>query len=357
MPLTMATFNLKNLTLSNQTIYGFANPVYTDEEYAQKVNWVGARIKEMDADIIGFQELWEVRALEDCFKAANLFDEYDIIGRDAPTRFEVQVAFAVRKGWLHDTPVWHENMPDNARFIKRIDDDSPFGVDLKIERFSRPPLEIRVKPKRRGSPIMTLFNTHLKSKRPIELDSTEKRKLPYEDEVAIGSALAQIRRSAEAAALRVLLNARMLDNDEPFVVLGDLNDDYLSVSTTIVTGDPSFKLFEGSRVGAKPSKLGDLGLYSTQILKQYRSLRNVHYTHIYKNKLEVLDHILVSEQFYDHSPKRIWAFRDVQYWVDHLYDDKDAKVTTDHGIVLAQFDYRPLAPIIQETAEDLSEDD
>ena len=57
----------------------------------------------------------------------------------------------------------------------------------------------------------------------------------------------------------------MLGNDDPFVVLGDLNDDYLSVSTTIVTGDPSYKLYEGSRVGAKASKIGDLGLYSTQI--------------------------------------------------------------------------------------------
>jgi endonuclease/exonuclease/phosphatase family metal-dependent hydrolase len=317
--------------------------VYSEDEYAAKVQWIGERLREMNADIIGFQEVWQVNALIDCFKAVGLEHDYDIVGRDAVDQFHVQVAFAVRKGWLRGSETWHEDFPQNARFIKRRSERSTYDMEVEIDNFSRPPLEIRVKPKRRGAPEMSLFCVHLKSKRPIELDASEKRLLPSEGEVALGSALATIRRSAEAAALRLLLNDRMLGNDDPFVVLGDLNDDYLSVSTTIVTGDPSYKLYESNRVGARESKSGDLGLYSTQILKEYRSLRNVHYTHVYKNKLEVLDHILVSEQFYDHSPKRIWAFRDTTYWNDHLDDRAMSDVTTDHGIVMTEFDYKPLA--------------
>ncbi len=289
------------------------------------------------------------------FKAVNLEDAYDIIGRDAPNHFKVQVAFAVRKGLIRGEAIWHEEFPKDAKFIKRRTDRSTYHMEVVIDNFSRPVLEIRVKPKRRGAPEMSLFCAHLKSKRPIDLDSTEKRVLPFEDEVAIGAALSTIRRSAEASALRLLLNERMLGNDDPFIVLGDLNDDYLSVSTTIVTGDPSFKLYAGSRVGARVSKSGDLGFYSTQMLKEYRSLRNVYYTHIYKNKLEVLDHILVSEQFYDHSPKRIWAFRDTQYWNDHLDDHANTKTTTDHGIVLARFDFKPLAKVIAQAVEDLED--
>lgn len=346
MPLTIATFNVKNLIEAGKKIYSGKNPVYSEDEYKQKTQWIGERLVEMDADIIGFQEIWQVSALKDCFEAAGLETEYDIVGRDAPNRNQVQVAFAVRKGLLRGSEVWHEDFPQNAKFKKRRTGSSTNQMEVEINNFSRPPLEIRVKPKRRGAPEMCLFCVHLKSKRPIELDSTEKRQLPYQDEVAIGSALANIRRSAEAAALRMLLNERMLGNDDPFIVLGDLNDDYLSVSTTIVTGDPSFKLYEGSRVGARASKSGDLGFYSTQVLKEYRSLRNVHYTHIFKNKLEVLDHILVSEQFYDHSPKRIWAFRDAHYWNDHLDHHARADVTSDHGIVVTQFDYKPIATII-----------
>ncbi|MEM9092473.1 MAG: hypothetical protein AAGC93_27550 [Cyanobacteria bacterium P01_F01_bin.53] len=80
-------------------------------------------------------------------------------------------------------------------------------------------------------------------------------------------------------------------------------------------------------------------------------MRNVYYTHIYKNKLEVLDHILVSEQFYDHSPQRIWAFRDARYWNDHLDHHAESNVTTDHGIVTARFDYKPLEKIFAKAAE------
>lgn len=352
MPLTIATFNVKNLIKAGRKIYDGKNPAYSEEEYQAKVRWIGERLREMDADIIGFQEVWQVSALKDCFRAVGIEDNYDFVGRDAPSKFQVQVAFAVRKGWLRGTETWHETFPENAIFEKRPTNESTYEMKVAIDNFSRPPLEIRVKPKRRGAQEICLFCVHLKSKRPIELDDRERRLLPYQDEVAIGSALANIRRSAEAAALRLLLNERMLGNDDPFVVLGDLNDDYLSVSTTIVTGDPSYKLYAGSRVGARASKSGDLGFYSTQILKEYRSLRNVHYTHIYKNKLEVLDHILVSEQFYDHSLQRIWAFRDAQYWNDHLDNHAKSKLTTDHGIVLARFDYKPLAKILAEAAED-----
>ncbi|MEO9518455.1 MAG: endonuclease/exonuclease/phosphatase family protein [Paracoccaceae bacterium] len=349
MSLSVATFNVKNLIGPGQSIYTSSKPAYTPEEFDQKTQWVGARIAEMEADVVGFQEVWSVDALQACLVAGGIEDEYELVARDAPSRSQVQVAYAVKTGILRGEPVWHENFPEDVRFRKGQTSQSTNHMDVRINNFSRPPLEIRIKP-RRGAPEIVLFNAHLKSKRPIGLDSTDQRRLPSQDEIAIGSALATVRRAAEAAALRVLLNRRMLENDIPFVVLGDLNDDYLSVSTTIVTGDPSYKLFEASRVGSRASKLGDLGLYSVQMLKQYRSLRNVHYTHIFKNKLEVLDHILVSEQFYDHSPNRIWAYNDTRFWNDHLDDHGTTKLTSDHGIVLAEFDYKPIEKEIERAA-------
>lgn len=344
--LKLATFNLRNLTLPGETVYTTPN-YYDQEDYDRKVNWIGNRIVELDADIIGFQELWKVAALEECFRSAGMAEEYEIVGRDAPSPAQVQVAVAVRKGTLRGTPVWHDSFPEGTKFIKRKptrDGVEDFEMLVQMNGFSRPVLEVRVKPKQRGAPEMNVFVAHLKSKRPIDLDLPERRALPPEDEVAIGSALSMVRRVTEAAALRKLLNERMLGNDEGFVVLGDLNDDYLSVTTTMVTGDPSYKLFEASRVGSKPSKSGDLGLYGAQLLKEYRSLRNVYYTHIFNNKLETLDHILVSEQFYDHSPRRVWSFHDARYINDHLDDERTAKITTDHGILLASFDYRPVKP-------------
>ncbi len=59
-------------------------------------------------------------------------------------------------------------------------------------------------------------------------------------------------------------------------------------------------------------------------------------------QLEVLDHIMVSEQFYNHSLKRMWAFRELKVWNDHL-DRADRDVAeSDHAIVAAVFEYAPL---------------
>ncbi len=57
---------------------------------------------------------------------------------------------------------------------------------------------------------------------------------------------------------------------------------------------------------------------------------------------ESLDHILVSQEFYDNSKKRVWAFLGSEIMNDHLNrDDHKESGTTDHGIVKATFEFRP----------------
>lgn len=57
---------------------------------------------------------------------------------------------------------------------------------------------------------------------------------------------------------------------------------------------------------------------------------------------ESLDHVLVSEQLYDNSKKRIWLFDGLVINNDHLNDDDHKAVgSTDHGLVKVSFAYRP----------------
>ena len=63
---------------------------------------------------------------------------------------------------------------------------------------------------------------------------------------------------------------------------------------------------------------------------------------LYQNSLESLDHILVSQEFYDQSKKRLWLFKGMEIINDHLNDDNHKETgTTDHGIVKATFEYNP----------------
>ena len=119
------------------------------------------------------------------------------------------------------------------------------------------------------------------------------------------------------------------------IVLGDINDGQHSNTANILTEQPRYLVGE-SKGG------GDTALYTAQTLQEYRDTRDVYYTHIHQDIRESLDHILVSQEFYDNSKKRIWMFDGLTINNDHLnFDDHKADGTTDHGLVRATFKYSP----------------
>jgi len=87
----------------------------------------------------------------------------------------------------------------------------------------------------------------------------------------------------------------------------------------------------------------ETALYSAQSLQQLRSLRDVYYTYIHQDVHGSLDHILVSEQLCDNSRNRVWKFDRLDVFNDHLNNEKlrQDEGVSDHGIVRAQFSYRP----------------
>lgn len=349
--LSFATINLYNLQVPRRKTYPNSTPLLR-AEYDAKLRFLAGKLRETAADVYGFQELWAARAIRDAFDRAKMLDDYEFIARDAPGIGQPQVALAARKGMIDfagrapDADAWWvEDFPSELVLKKRRTIEQ---VRVEIGGFSRPVLDVTLKPLGpAGAPAMRVFVAHLKSKRPIWLDQPEASR----DEVrahagAIGQALASIRRTAESAALRVLLNQAMAGNQTPHVVLGDLNNGSLSVSTSILTGDPRYKIIETSRDVS--GKRADLGLYSVERLQQYRSQRHTMFTHEYENKLETLDHILVSEEFYDHSVNRVWSFVETRIWNDHLHlshkrnrEDPPRVWPTDHGIVEATFAWNP----------------
>ena len=67
--LTIASFNVKNLIGAEQEYYRFEK--YTDEEYAWKRDWLAEQVLALDADVIGFQEIFSESALADVMEEAN----------------------------------------------------------------------------------------------------------------------------------------------------------------------------------------------------------------------------------------------------------------------------------------------
>jgi endonuclease/exonuclease/phosphatase family metal-dependent hydrolase len=330
--LSFATFNLYNLQLPGVKWY---TNTYTQDQYDAKIAWSAQMLLRLDADVIAFQELWSKQCLVDLFEAAGVEDDYELCFIKDEW-YNIAVAAAVRKPWQVAAQKNHKSFPSNVKLNKPPSNDGEDDeLDIDIDRFSRTILQLSINHTDEGDKVPTIeaFATHLKSKRPTVL-YTDNAALKRH-QAAIGSAISTIRRTAEAAALRILLTEVLKDTNHPVVVIGDLNDGALSNTLSIITQQPPFRMYESSRVG----KRNDVGLYTSSILQQMRSLRDVFYTHEFKGIQEVIDHVLVSEQFYDHSDQRIWSFKEMRVWNDYVEDDD--KSTSDHGVVSTHFFYDP----------------
>jgi len=333
---SIATMNLYNLNRPGQRIYSDADG-WPQDQYDLKIEWTARQLREIGADIWGFQELWDGAALAQAVEVAGLADDYVPLVPEGQTGQRIVCAGLVRRDILVGEPVWIDRFPEDFKLHSSGEDAQTPEISVLIDAFSRPVLHYKVKPRRDGK-VIEVFVCHFKSKRPTQIwrEGWYTKAAYSRHAEAIGAGLSTVRRTAEATALRMIVTEVVKGTDTPVVVMGDLNDDTNSNTLNIVTGQPNYLLSGLSEGGS------DSDLYTVGTLQRYRSQRDVYYTHVYQNKRESLDQILVSQEFYDNSKKRIWAFKGMTVFNDHLNDEdhKDTG-TADHGIVRAQFEYRP----------------
>ncbi len=335
---SLATCNLYNLNLPGLKMYRDADG-WDAPAFARKVQWLAKAIRRVDAHVWGFQELWHRDALEQVFAAAALPETYRLLVPNDHQGQGILCAGAVRADLLEGDPEWIDAFPERFILESSGDDGQTGEIAVRIRRFSRPVLHFRIRPRAAGEPI-SVYVAHLKSKRPTEIyrEGWYRADADYfkRHGEGLGAALATIRRTAEAAALRMMLVDRLKDTDSPVILMGDLNDGDGSNTINILTGQPNYL--------ASPLSLGggDTDLYNLGQLRALRSLRDVYYTHIHQGSHESLDHILVSQELYDQSRKRVWAFVGLELMNDHLsHNDHKVSGTIDHGIVRAELEYRP----------------
>ena len=77
---SVATFNLYNLVKAETPYYG--NRRYSTEQFNRKVAWVAGQLDSMDADIVGFQEVFHTEALEACRHATQKYGTAAVLELD-----------------------------------------------------------------------------------------------------------------------------------------------------------------------------------------------------------------------------------------------------------------------------------
>ncbi|MEM7753828.1 MAG: endonuclease/exonuclease/phosphatase family protein [Pseudomonadota bacterium] len=333
--ISFSSFNLLNLQLPGQAIYGDTDG-WDQDIYDKKVDFTAKALTRLAADVIGFQELWAADALDDVLAASGLDATHTALTDPGHDGESIINAAAIRSDILRGTPEWIVEFPDELVLQSTGDDPQQADIAVRLDSFSRPVLHCQVQI-RDDTPVIHVFVCHFKSRRPTQLwrEAWYDRDIHSDHRNALGYAVSTIRRTAEAAALRVLITKVTKNSKTPVVVIGDMNDGKSSNTLNILTEQPNFLPPTGQGGG-------DNALYTVQKLQEFRSLRDVYYTHVFKEQRESLDHILVSEEFYDNSTDRLWIFDEMTVENDHLnFDDHKESGTTDHGIIRAAFKWRP----------------
>ncbi|MGB3245560.1 MAG: endonuclease/exonuclease/phosphatase family protein, partial [Sulfitobacter sp.] len=343
---SIASFNVKNLIGADQEYYKFQS--YTPEEYAWKEGWLADQITTLNADVIGFQEIFDEESLRATIACA---DRYGLAGNTesqplADKRYRHRAIFdrlayhEYGNSALAFAPNVHDGAPGNRRpgvavlsrlgfaeepqIIQVLDRplDIPFktfgdgdGGYYRIQKLSRPILKVRVPV---GGQVITVFNCHLKSKLG-EFMGTEGQDYPAEADLtqydpvgrALGAARAAMRRMAEAWVLRGAIIGE-LNQKRPVIVMGDLNDSENAVSSEIISGETPFKNYawmlrhdaehRGDRYSDVESEqitedIEAVRLHSAERLFVRKSLRDMVYTSAFGGVYESIDQILMSRHF------------------------------------------------------------
>lgn len=286
---TIASFNVKNLIGANKEYYKFQE--YTPEEYAWKQDWMADQLLTMDADVIGFQEIFEESALRDVIAEADArgIASNNAAIPDASKRYhrkaifrklayrpytDAALAFApnsadggpgerrpglaiLSRFGFTEPPQVLQDLPEpldipfsRLRGSEEGDDviQASLGDDgagfFRIRRLSRPIMKARVPV---GGEVITVFNCHLKSKLGEHLKPKGANIAPAEvltkyapTERTLGSLRAGLRRMAEAWVMRCEI-IEELNLGRPVMVLGDFNDGENAVSSEIISGEVPFK--------------------------------------------------------------------------------------------------------------------
>ncbi|WP_299610657.1 endonuclease/exonuclease/phosphatase family protein [uncultured Tateyamaria sp.] len=334
--ISFASFNLLNLQTPGDAIYGDTDgwdPII----YQRKVDYTASVIGRLDADVVGLQELWAAPALDQVLIEAGMDGDFTALVPPDHEGDKIVCAAAVRNGMLVGDPEWIVDFPDEYELKTGGDDPQQDFLEVSLSTFSRPVLHFQVQPDDR-TPVIHVFVCHFKSRRPTQI---WRERSWYEKDVhgphvnALGYAISTVRRTAEAAALRVIITKLVKKTDTPVVVIGDMNDGKDSNTLNILSEQPTY-------LSPLSSGGGDNALYTAQTMQEYRSVRDVYYTHVYKGQRESLDHILFSQEFYDNSKRRKWAFDEMVVQNDHLnHDDHKGSGTNDHGVIRVGFKWKP----------------
>ena len=315
--LVVANANLLNLAAPGHVFYANQN-AYDAEEHQRKVGWLGSMLARVNADVIGFQEVWDESSLHTCVAASGLhYARVCAPGAEQGAQGTPRLGLASRLA------------------VEVVDSITEFGPGQSVSvpeiglqtRFERPVLRATLRMKH-GQALHVLV-VHLKSKRPKFLQDANGHALEDTDNPAVvarATLRSLIMRGAEAAALRGLVIDITQRTHDPLILLGDMNDGPHSVTSQMIAATQAVAYDRQAR---------DVALFHAWDVQTEPGLkRDMAYSHVHQGWPDMLDQIWVSEEFVGSSKFSLGDVKRVEVFNDHLHESRE-RWRSDHGFVRA----------------------
>lgn len=268
--LTFATANLFNFMEPPGAFYDFEN-IYESKEWNDKCLWTKKKILALNADIIGLQEVFSFDSLQCLFNEMGYQYTACI---DQPN---------VEQDYIHSQPV----VAIASKYpIVRLEAVTPIECiqnhyQTTIPKFSRNPLFAIIDVPQIGE--IAVYVCHLKSQRPTESNN------PDFTNPIVGKWISSLQRGWESLMLRLFMEHQYESHPVPTVLMGDMNQPMTSDITGLLTeelnGDTEQLTLQDS-----------WHLYCGGNLSIERPP-----THYHFSKGNILDYILLSQEFHLHS--------------------------------------------------------
>ncbi|OBT08532.1 hypothetical protein A9264_04670 [Vibrio sp. UCD-FRSSP16_10] len=295
---TIATFNLFNYLAPPGAYYDFEN-IYSASQWQDKQQWTHDQIKQTDADIIGFQEV---------FSPSQLQQQLNALGYPY---FAV-----VDKPHIEDEYIYSEPVVGIAsRFpllsVEAVANDPLAAKELGFS-YSRAPLHALVEVPNLGK--LDVVVVHFKSQRPKALSEANEYLMDVE------RWRSTMQRGLEARFLSAFLTRRKNVYGYPQLLMGDFNRDIHSAEFSGFTHNDE-----------KTSS--ETGLTHSALLATEPCAFIA--THYYGAKGSVLDYIMLSDEFDCHSASCLYEVSEYSVLDSHLVNPIYAidRMASDHGIV------------------------
>ncbi len=303
--ITFVTANLFNFIAPPDAYYDFEN-IYSGEHWQGKLSWTQNQLEKLEPDIIGVQEIFSIEPAKSFFKQLGYpyfatVDTPHVEGDYIYTH--PVVAIASRYPIEKVQPVTFDN-----------ESLAPFGLSTAPE-FSRKPIYAQIVHPTLGH--IAVYVTHLKSQRPADTNDEENTS------PVLARWLSTLQRGWEGAMLRDSMQKQYKDNPMPTVLMGDMNQPITDNGINRVLTD------------SYSDTVTELQLSDGWDLQVTPPLTGRPATHYHFSRGNVLDYILLSQEFDAHSEVSIGEVTGYQVLDQHLINplyERD-KYASDHAFV------------------------